>query len=50
VQADASRVAQQTNWLPALKDADFSLYLRAYWPMTVITESSWAPPLVEVAA
>jgi len=36
--------AQLANWLPAPKDADFSLYLRAYWPKVAITNGSWTPP------
>nr|WP_256378697.1 DUF1214 domain-containing protein [Nordella sp. HKS 07] len=47
VQADAPPVVIQTNWLPAPKDVDFSLYLRAYWSMTAITGGSWTPPPVE---
>src|SRR5215475_6575311 len=34
VQADPPPDAQRTNWLPAPKNADFSLYIRAYWPKT----------------
>jgi hypothetical protein len=26
--------------------ADFSLYLRAYWPKTAIIDGSWTPPAV----
>ena len=32
-----------TNWLPA-PDGDFTLYLRAYWPDTKITDGTWTPP------
>jgi len=32
--------------LPAPKDADFSLYVRAYWPKAAITDGSWTPPPV----
>jgi hypothetical protein len=32
-----------SNWLPAPAD-DFSLYLRAYWPESAITEGNWTPP------
>jgi hypothetical protein len=28
---------QRVNWLPAPKGANFSLYLRAYWPKVAIT-------------
>ncbi len=45
VQADAP--AERTNWLPAPKGADFSLYIRAYWPKTAVIDGSWNPPAVE---
>jgi hypothetical protein len=38
--------AQQTNWLPAPKIAEFSLYVRAYWPKTPVIDGSWTPPAV----
>jgi hypothetical protein len=45
VQADEPTVAaQRSNWLPAPKEADFSLYLRAYWPEAAILEGRWHPP------
>jgi len=34
VQADSPPEAQRSNWLPAPKGEDFSLYVRAYWPKT----------------
>ncbi len=37
---------QQANWLPA-PSGDFSLYVRAYWPKTAVTDGSWTPPAVE---
>jgi hypothetical protein len=46
VQSEARPEAQQTNWLPAPKDADFSLYVRAYWPKTPVIDGSWTPPAV----
>ena len=49
VQADAPDEAQQGNWLPAPRDADFTLYLRSYWPKVAITDGSWTPPAVEKA-
>jgi hypothetical protein len=45
VQAEAP--AERTNWLPAPKGADFSLYLRTYWPKTAVIDGSWTPPPVE---
>lgn len=41
-------LAQRANWLPAPK-GDFSLYIRAYWPKTAVTDGSWTPPAVERA-
>lgn len=42
------RATQVYLWaLPAPKDADFSLYVRAYWPKAAITDGSWTPPPVE---
>jgi hypothetical protein len=32
-----------TNWLPSPKDADFTLYVRAYWPKTPVIDGSWTP-------
>jgi hypothetical protein len=46
VQSAAPPEAQQTNWLPAPKDAAFSLYIRAYWPKTPVIDGSWTPPAV----
>jgi hypothetical protein len=37
---------QRANWLPAPKDADFSLFMRSYWPKTEIIDGSWTPPAV----
>lgn len=45
VQSDAP--AERTNWLPAPKGADFSLFVRAYWPKTPALDGSWTPPPVE---
>jgi hypothetical protein len=44
VQADPP--ADRSNWLPAPKDADFTLYVRAYWPKTPVTDGAWTPPPV----
>ncbi len=48
VQADPPAV--QSNWLPAPKDADFVLYLRAYWPEEVISRGQWTPPAVQITS
>jgi hypothetical protein len=37
---------ERDNWLPAPKGGDFSLYVRAYWPKTAVTDGSWTPPPV----
>ncbi len=49
VQADSPGVDKEANWLPAPKDGDFSLYMRAYWPKVEVTGGSWTPPAVEQA-
>jgi hypothetical protein len=47
VQANApADAAQRANWLPAPKGANFSLFLRAYWPEEAITSGQWTPPAV----
>lgn len=45
VQSDAP--VERTNWLPSPKGADFSLYIRTYWPSKVVLDGSWTPPAVE---
>ncbi|MDF0681560.1 MAG: DUF1214 domain-containing protein [Candidatus Nitrosocosmicus sp.] len=47
VQADSPPESQMSNWLPAPKGADFSLYCRAYWPKAQVMDGSWTPPPVE---
>jgi len=42
--------AQRANWLPSPKGAAFSLYVRAYWPDSVILDGTWSPPAVELHA
>jgi len=49
VQADPPPEAQRANWLPAPKDADFSLFIRAYWPKVAVLDGSWTPPAVQKA-
>jgi len=46
VQSDAPTDDRRSNWLPSPKDADFSLYVRSYWPETAITTGKWTPPAV----
>jgi hypothetical protein len=47
VQADPPSPDLLPNWLPAPRDADFSLYVRAYWPEPAILDGTWTPPPVE---
>jgi hypothetical protein len=37
---------KESNWLPTPKGADFSLYIRAYWPETAALNGKWVPPAV----
>ena len=46
VQADSPGPDKEANWLPAPKGADFSLYVRAYWPGPAIARGKWTPPPV----
>lgn len=39
---------QRANWLPSPKSGDFTLYTRAYWPDTAITNGEWTPPAVKI--
>ena len=44
VQKDQPDADQVSNWLPA-PDGDFSLYIRAYWPLDAApARGSWTPP------
>ncbi|MEN5206579.1 DUF1254 domain-containing protein [Stenotrophomonas terrae] len=46
VQATSPGAALESNWLPAPANADFSLFLRAYWPKPEVLDGRWAPPAV----
>lgn len=50
VQTEAPAPAQRDNWLPAPKSAEFSLFLRAYWPKAAVLDGSWTPPAVRKVA
>jgi hypothetical protein len=50
VQAESPGKDNESNWLPAPKGGDFSLYVRAYWPKPPITDGTWTPPAVFKAA
>jgi hypothetical protein len=43
VQAERPEDDKVSNWLPAPSD-EFSLYIRAYWPLEEIAEGRWTPP------
>lgn len=45
VQNDRPDEDKVANWLPAPSD-EFSLYIRAYWPLDAISEGRWTPPPV----
>jgi hypothetical protein len=48
IQADPpSDATRYSNWLPAPREEDFSLFIRTYWPAAAITSGRWAPPPVE---
>jgi hypothetical protein len=38
---------QRMNWLPSPRGADFTLYVRAYWPRVEVLDGSWTPPAVK---
>lgn len=46
VQSDAPDDERRGNWLPAPADADFTLYIRAYWPRVPVLDGGWTPPPV----
>ena len=46
VQAEPPFNEQKDNWLPAPKNVDFTLYIRAYWPKEEILNGTWTPPSV----
>ncbi len=46
VQPDSPGSDLESNWLPSPRDAEFSLYIRAYWPGKEILDGQWTPPPV----
>lgn len=44
VQSESPGKDRESNWLPAPKGANFSLYLRAYWPQPAVLSGKWTPP------
>lgn len=47
VQTEPPEEDKRSNWLPAPKSDDFSLFIRAYWPKADILENRWTPPAVK---
>jgi hypothetical protein len=47
VQNESPGKDKESNWLPAPKDADFSLYIRAYWAKPEILDEKWTPPAIQ---
>ena len=50
VQADSPGKDREVNWLPAPKDAPFTLLLRMYWPKQPVLDGKYRPPGVVYAA
>lgn len=46
VQSASPGKDKESNWLPAPENADFSLYIRAYWPESAALNGQWTPPAV----
>jgi hypothetical protein len=44
IQADEPKGSKRANWLPAPRDEDFSLCLRAWWPRPPTIVGDWTPP------
>ena len=49
VQSSKPSEDKVSNWLPAPKNGEFSLYIRAYWPKSEIIDGKWNPPAVVMA-
>ncbi|BBO33542.1 hypothetical protein PLANPX_3154 [Lacipirellula parvula] len=48
VQSESPGAEHEANWLPTPKEADFSLFIRAYWPKQAVLDGSWTPPKIEL--
>ncbi|MNF07201.1 hypothetical protein D3C80_2073310 [compost metagenome] len=46
VQATPPSEEWLNNWLPAVEQGGFSLYLRTYWPKDEVVNGKWTPPAV----
>jgi hypothetical protein len=44
--AEPADPLERANWLPSPANADFSLFVRAYWPEDAIKGGQWTPPAV----
>jgi hypothetical protein len=47
IKGDSPGPDKESNWLLAPKGADFSLYIRSYWPKQPILDGIWKPPVVD---
>ena len=50
LQADSPGKDREVNWLPAPRNAPFTLLLRMYWPKPQVLDGSYRPPGVAAAA
>jgi hypothetical protein len=41
--------ANESNWLPAPAQGEFTMTLRLYWPKAEALDGTWAPPVVQQA-
>ncbi|MNG37275.1 hypothetical protein D3C84_1245720 [compost metagenome] len=46
MQSESPGKDKESNWLPSPKGAEFSLYIRAYWPQADVLDGDWTPPAV----
>lgn len=47
IQRKSPGADNESNWLPAPADGNFSLMMRLYWPALEVLDGSWAPPPVK---
>lgn len=50
VQPSPPAADKHDNWLPAPANEDFSLYVRAYWPLQPALDGTWTPPPIVAGA
>ena len=46
IQSNSPAKEHESNWLPAPKKGNFSIYLRTYWPKNEVLNGKWTPPAV----